>query len=172
MALDGVGFVPGWVGFAASGLNALWYASEGRGGEATLSAASGIPVGKALKGLTDLEAAASDARAASRTSPSGVGDGWPARPDPLAVGHAAGHAAPWAVRSKSQFFDGVDLDGLSDTTHVTGYLQDNGNTRYLTRAPHEVGVDRTTGVATCTYTVIRRPDGTVLTMFPGASPRS
>jgi hypothetical protein len=37
---------------------------------------------------------------------------------------------------------------------------------------HDVGVDRTTGLPTNVYTVIRKPDGSVLTMFPGTSPKS
>ena len=73
---------------------------------------------------------------------------------------------------KSQFFDGEDLGQLADTNGVNGVLQKNGNTRYVMRAPQDVGVDRTTGLPTDVYTVIRKPDGSVLTMFPGTSPRS
>lgn len=40
------------------------------------------------------------------------------------------------------------------------------------RGANDVGVDRTTGLPTDVYTVIRKPDGSVLTMFPGTSPKS
>lgn len=50
-----------------------------------------------------------------------------------------------------------------------GFLQKNGNTRYVMRGPGDVGVDAKTGLPTNIYTVIRKPDGSVLTMFPGTS---
>jgi RHS repeat-associated protein len=88
------------------------------------------------------------------------------------VGHANIHQFPGIKIGKSQFFDGENLGDLSNTDNVSGTLQKNGNTRFVLRAPNEVGVDRTTGMPTDVYTVIRKPDGSVLTMFPGTSPMS
>lgn len=87
------------------------------------------------------------------------------------VGHAGIHQYPGVTAGKSQFFDGENLGGLSNTDGVTGVLQKNGNTRYVMRGTQDVGVDRTTGLPTDAYTVIRKPDGSVLTMFPGTSPK-
>jgi hypothetical protein len=53
---------------------------------------------------------------------------------------------------------------------VPGYLQTNGNTRYVMRGDGNIGVDRTNGLPTDVYTVIRRPDGSVVRMLPGTSP--
>jgi hypothetical protein len=88
------------------------------------------------------------------------------------VGHAGIHQFPGVQAGKSQFFDGENLGNLSNTDAVTGVLQKNGNTRFVMRGANDVGVDRTTGLPTNIYTVIRKPDGSVLTMFPGTSPMS
>ena len=88
------------------------------------------------------------------------------------VGHAGIHQFPGITAGKSQFFDGVNLGRLSDTGDLAGVAQKNGNIRYLLRGQGEVGVDRTTGLPTDIYTIIRKPDGSVLTMFPGTSPMS
>jgi RHS repeat-associated protein len=72
---------------------------------------------------------------------------------------------------KSQFFDQVDLGQLSNTSGRAGIRQPNGNVRYVIRGDGPVGVDRTTGLPTNTYTVIRRPNGDLVTMFPGTSPK-
>lgn len=48
-------------------------------------------------------------------------------------------------------------------------VQKNGNFRYVLRGAGDVGVDRTTGLPTDVYTVIGKPDGSVLTMFPGTT---
>lgn len=88
------------------------------------------------------------------------------------VGHAGIHQFPGIAASKSQFFDGADLGGLSNTGDLPGVVKKNGNIRYVLRGSGDVGVDRTTGLPTDIYTVIRKPDGSVLTMFPGTSPVS
>ena len=88
------------------------------------------------------------------------------------VGHAGIHQFPGITAGKSQFFDGADLGELSNTGDLAGYVQKNGNIRYVLRGSGDVGVDRTTGLPTDIYTVIRKPDGSVLTMFPGTSPMS
>ena len=88
------------------------------------------------------------------------------------IGHAGIHQFPDVLAGKSQFFDNVDLGQLSDTTGLDGTLQANGNTRFVLHAPEDIGVDRTTGLPTNIYTVIRGPDGNVITMFPGTSPKS
>ena len=88
------------------------------------------------------------------------------------IGHAGIHQFPGTLAGKSQFFDDVDLGGLASRTKgMDGFLQTNGNTRYVLRNPGGVGVDRTTGLPTDVFTVIRRPDGSVVTMFPGTSPK-
>lgn len=88
------------------------------------------------------------------------------------IGHAGlRHQFPNTLARRSQFFDDIDLGALSSRTKgVDGFLQPNGNTRYVLRHPGGVGVDRTTSVPTDVFTVIRRPDGSVVTMFPGTSP--
>ncbi|UUW92397.1 hypothetical protein [Pimelobacter simplex] len=89
------------------------------------------------------------------------------------IGHAGQrHQFPNTLKGKSQFYDDVDLGGLASRTKgMDGFLQTNGNTRYVLRNPGGVGVDRTTGLPTDVFTVIRRPDGAVVTMFPGTSPK-
>lgn len=89
------------------------------------------------------------------------------------IGHAGlRHQFPNTLKGKSQFYDNVDLGGLASRTKgMDGFLQTNGNTRYVVRNPGGVGVDRTTGLPTDVFTVIRRPDGSVVTMFPGTSPK-
>jgi hypothetical protein len=75
------------------------------------------------------------------------------------------------TRGKSAFFDGSDLAELARRTDGrTGFVQPNNNTRYVIRGDGPVGVDRTTGLPTDIYTVIRKPDGTLVTLFPGTSP--
>lgn len=170
-ALDGLGWVPGPVGIAASGVNALWFLAEGRRTEAGLSAAGMVWFGKGVKLAKEADAVvigSSDVMPAVRDTERG----WPTPPDPRQAGHVERHMAPWALDHRSQFFDGVDVEMLSDTTRATGYIQGNGNTRYLMRAQSEIGVDRETGLPTDIYTVIRRPDGTGVTMFPGSSVKS
>ena len=88
------------------------------------------------------------------------------------VGHAGIHQFPGITAGKSQFFDGADLGQLSNTDGLTGVVQQNGNLRYVLRGAGDIGVDRTTGLPTDIYTVIRKPDGSVFTMFPGTSPKS
>lgn len=89
------------------------------------------------------------------------------------IGHAGlRHQFPNTLKGKSQFYDNVDLGGLASRTKgMDGFLQANGNTRYVLRNPGGVGVDRTTGLPTDVFTAIRRPDGSVVTMFPGTSPK-
>ncbi|WP_109508517.1 putative T7SS-secreted protein [Nocardioides speluncae] len=89
-------------------------------------------------------------------------------PDDL-PGHSERHQFPGTWAGKSQFFDAVDLRALSDTDGVVGFVQKNGNTRYLMHASSDIGVDQVTGLPTDVYTVIVKPDGEVLTMFPGSS---
>jgi hypothetical protein len=88
------------------------------------------------------------------------------------LGHAGIHQSPGVTAGKSQFFDGEDLSVLSNTNGSIGVLQKNGNTRFVLHWSHDIGVDRTTGLPTNVYTVVRKPDGSVLTMFPGTSPKS
>ncbi|MFF0264793.1 hypothetical protein [Kribbella sp. NPDC004536] len=92
--------------------------------------------------------------------------------DPVDVGHAGIHQFPEISAGKSEFFGDVNLGALSRTEGVEGVLQGNGNFRYVLRGTGDIGVDRTTGLPTDIYTVIRRPNGSVVTMFPGTSPRS
>jgi RHS repeat-associated protein len=89
-----------------------------------------------------------------------------------ASGHPGAHQFPRTQANKSQFFDGIDVVALSNTRGVAGTLQSNGNTRYLMHGLSDVGVDKSTLLPTNIYTVIRSPDGSVLTMYPGASKRS
>jgi len=88
------------------------------------------------------------------------------------IGHAGDHQFPGVAGGKSQFYDGVNIGDLSDTSGVQGTLQANGNMRYVMHAPEDIGVDRTTGLPTNAYTVIRGPAGNTITIYPGTSPRS
>jgi hypothetical protein len=89
------------------------------------------------------------------------------------IGHAGlRHQFPNTLKGKSQLYDDIKLGDLASRTKgMDGFLQTNGNTRYVLRNPGGVGVDRTTGLPTDVFTVIRRPDGSVVTMFPGTSPK-
>lgn len=104
-----------------------------------------------------------------RTASSGARTGESLAAD---IGHAGIHQFPGTKIGKSQFFDAEDLSRLSNTEGVAGVLQKNGNTRFVMHTTGAVGVDRTTGLPTDVYTVIRKPDGSTLTMFPGTSPKS
>jgi hypothetical protein len=86
------------------------------------------------------------------------------------IGHADIHQFPGIEAGKSQFFDQVNLSDLSDTNDAQGILQSNGNIRYVLSQAEDIGVDRTTGLPTNIYTVIRGAPGQVITMFPGTSP--
>jgi len=86
------------------------------------------------------------------------------------IGHADIHQYPGIQAGKSQFFDQEDLGGLSDTSGNDGILQNNGSMRYVLSRAEDIGVDRTTGLPTNIYTVIRAASGRVVTMFPGTSP--
>jgi hypothetical protein len=89
------------------------------------------------------------------------------------VSHAADRHL-WSgtnTAGKSAFFDGTDLADLAgETAGRVGYAQPNGNIRYVMRGDGLVGVDRTTGLPTDVYTVIRKSDGLLVTLFPGTSP--
>ncbi len=88
------------------------------------------------------------------------------------IGHAGIHQFPGIQSGKSQFFDGLDLGQLASRTKgMDGFVQPNGNTRYVLRVPGGAGVDKTSGLPTDVFTVIRRPDGSGVTMFPGTSPK-
>lgn len=169
--LDGLGWVPGPIGMAASGINAVWLLAEGRRTEAGLSAAGMVWFGKGARLAKEADHVVTGGKDAV-TPVKDAERGWPTPPNPNQAGHVERHMAPWALDQRSQFFDGVNIEMLSDTTRATGYVQANGNTRYLMRAQSEVGVDRATGLPTDSYTVVRRPDGTGVTMFPGSSVKS
>lgn len=88
--------------------------------------------------------------------------------------HAAERHLPGGVKNihASTFWDGTTtaaLARMADTTGRTGLRQGNGNYRYVMRGADSVGVDQHTGLPTDIYTVIRRPNGELVTMFPGTS---
>jgi uncharacterized protein RhaS with RHS repeats len=158
---------------AANGYRAVAYGAAGGdcsrvGSNYTASCAIGRGAG-AIRKYVPLAAGAGTAEC-----PSGEGYGPPDAGESAGAdtGHAGIHQYPGIEASKSQFFDGENLSGLSDTSGAEGALQNNGNTRFVMHTNGAVGVDRTTGLPTDTYTVIRGPDGRVITMFPGTSPRS
>lgn len=153
----GLGHVPRMGAFAASNHNAhrvLLNSSDGEVGPATTTAGDVQLVDARLRALERVRVAAKN------------GD------EVADVGHAGIHQFPGIKSGKSQFFDAEDLGKLSDTSSLSGTLQKNGNTRYVLKRGSDVGVDRTSGLPTNVYTVIRKPDGSVLTMFPGTSPKS
>lgn len=90
------------------------------------------------------------------------------------LAHAAERHLPGGAKNThaSTFWDGTSMDSLAslaNTTGRTGLRQANGNYQYVMRAPQTIGVDAQTGLATDIYTVIRRPAGDLVTMFPGTT---
>ena len=85
------------------------------------------------------------------------------------IGHGGIHQFPGIQAGKSQFFDSEDLSALSDTGESQGILQANGYTQFVLHATDNVGIDRTTGLPTNIYTVIKNSAGNVVTLFPGTS---
>ena len=178
--LDVVGIIPG-LGEIADLTNAGWYLSEGHTLDAAVSMAGTIPLaGSAAVGgrlLRNTAKHGDDVGEAARAAATGgmkrdqaAMTGWESVQGDLSkVGHSGRHQAPGVEIGKSQFFDGVDIELLSDTSRAQGFVQKNGNTRYLMGAYDDVGVDRVTGLPTSVYTVITRPDGSTLTLFPGTS---
>lgn len=69
---------------------------------------------------------------------------------------------------KSLFNDNVTITRLiADADAVVPGVQGNGNLAYVVDAGRAIGVDRVTGQATSTYTVITKPGGDLVTAFPG-----
>ncbi len=50
---------------------------------------------------------------------------------------------------------------------VTPVPAKNGNLQYIVNAGRNIGEDVTTGQPTDTYTVVTKPNGDVVTMYPG-----
>ena len=69
----------------------------------------------------------------------------------------------------STFWDGTDLAQLADTSGAIGLRQANGNIQYVMSRDASVGVDFQTGLPTNVYTVIRKPSGDLVTIFPGTT---
>ena len=69
---------------------------------------------------------------------------------------------------KSLFHAGEDIQGLIKTAEsVAPVPQAGGNLERVVDAGRTIGTDRATGNATSTYTVITRPNGDLVTAFPG-----
>jgi hypothetical protein len=69
---------------------------------------------------------------------------------------------------KSIFGIGEDVIGLiRQAETVKPYQQAHGNFARIVNAGRPIGIDARTGRWTSVYTVITRPDGTLVTAFPG-----
>jgi hypothetical protein len=69
---------------------------------------------------------------------------------------------------KSVFFDGEDITSLIRRAEGTTPIpQPGGNLAYIVHGDDVLGVDIATGLTTDLYTVITKPDGTLVTAFPG-----
>lgn len=70
---------------------------------------------------------------------------------------------------QSRFNSGEDIVGLiSQTRSVPAIRQPNGNVQRTVTLDRPVGIDRATGPATNTYTVITDAGDTLVTAFPGS----
>jgi RHS repeat-associated protein len=84
--------------------------------------------------------------------------------------HIAERHLPGGVLTagRSVFYDPNDVMRLiRQAETVVPSVQANGNLAFVVDAGREIGFDRVTGGATSIYTVITRPDRSVVTMFPG-----
>jgi len=69
---------------------------------------------------------------------------------------------------KSKFTTGVNLQELiQQATQMPMVRQANGNFARTFDAGRAIGLDRATGQASSTVTIITRPNGNLVTMFPG-----
>lgn len=70
--------------------------------------------------------------------------------------------------NKSVFFNGQDIKQLiADAEKYSAVRQANGNLQRIVNARHNIGIDRTTGNPTSTYTVITDESNELITAFPG-----
>lgn len=80
--------------------------------------------------------------------------------------HTVNNIAKFA--GKSKFNAGEDIAGLiTRATQQPMVPQANGNFQRIFNAGRNIGVDRATGQATSTMTVITNRDGDLITAFPG-----
>jgi hypothetical protein len=80
--------------------------------------------------------------------------------------HTVNGIARWSGRSK--FFAGEDIVGLiTKGTQQPMVRQANGNFARVWDVGRQIGVDRATGQPTSIMTVITRPNGELVTAFPG-----
>ena len=83
--------------------------------------------------------------------------------------HIAKRHLPGGAKSvaRSVFFSPNDLTTLIRSAETVKPVQQAfGNLAFIVDAGRSIGTDRT-GATTSIYTVIARPDGTVVTAFPG-----
>jgi len=70
---------------------------------------------------------------------------------------------------KSKFTTGVNIQELiQQGTQIPMVRQANGNFARTFDASRAIGVDRATGQASSTLTIITKPNGNLVTMFPGS----
>jgi hypothetical protein len=81
----------------------------------------------------------------------------------------AGHTIGGAESAGNSIFNlGENLPGLiKGAEKVEPVRQAGGNIERIVDAGRNIGIDRTTGVQTTIYTVITRPNGDLVTAFPG-----
>ena len=91
--------------------------------------------------------------------------------DVAGLAHAAERHVAGGAKNihASTFWDGTDLAQLADTSGAIGLRQANGNIQYVMSRGPSVGVDFQTGLPTNVFTVIRKPGGDLVTIFPGTS---
>jgi hypothetical protein len=89
----------------------------------------------------------------------------------LLSSEALAHIAKYhlsAVKGKSQFYKCVDITKLINNANAAPWVsQRGGNFARTLDAGFKVGIDRATGGATSTYTVIHDSIGNLVTAFPG-----
>jgi hypothetical protein len=78
------------------------------------------------------------------------------------------HVNTKSFHNKSKFMSNVDVEKLIKKAEgMQGIRQKNGYFVRTVSAEFNIGVDRSTGLATNIYTVISKADGTLVTAFPG-----
>lgn len=192
--LDVVGLIPG-VGEVADGANALVYLAEGDKVSAALSAAAMLPIGgqaataakMAKKGAQVLEKQAAKKAAeeavaenAKKEAQAAASGGYvkkslllngPIRITEKGLAHVVERHTVNDIpkfAGKSKFNEGENLSVLINSgTQQRMVQQANGNFARTWDAGRSVGIDRVSGQHTSVMTVITRPDGELVTAFPG-----
>jgi RHS repeat-associated protein len=166
--LDVVGMIEGF-GLLADAINAGLYALEGNSGLAVGSALAAVPILGTIQSIKKLGNAADAAADAAKTGQNLLNPGINVTErgmQHVLERHIVNGIPEFA--SKSKFTTGVNLTELiQQGTQMPMVRQANGNFARTFDAGRAIGIDRATGQASSTVTIITAPNGNLVTMFPG-----